>query len=381
MGRDAGGPVRSMSRDWRWGPCRRWRPRCIAIRPVGPGSPSPPPRSRPRSTPWGTCASPGHAGWVCRAIGLLPVPRRLDPVARQLSAPCGGGPVGAGRGDTHGSRRRARRLFGGGGGGDTAGDRRRGGGPARPGDLAGVGPGRCGRFRTVDSVCPGGTTRRATPGSASAERAARDRPDPGGRRPDRDAAARRARADVLRIDPPGMPELWDHHVDTGFAKRSALADLDDPAALARIRVLLAEADVLFTGYRGAALDRFGLNPAALTQDYPQLVVVTLDAWGDRGPWSHERGFDSIVQAATGIGHLYGRPYESGGWRPGVQPVQALDHATGYGMTAAALALLTRRHTAGGNGWAHPGRPRSCWRCPPRRRSRSPCRCRSAIPQA
>ena len=186
---------------------------------------------------------------------------------------------------------------------------------------------------------------------------------------------------MLRIDPPGMPELWDHHVDTGFAKRSALADLDDPAALAQIRVLLAEADVLFTGYRGAALDRFGLNPAALTQDYPQLVVVTLDAWGDRGPWSHERGFDSIVQAATGIGHLYGRPYESGGWRPGVPPVQALDHATGYGMTAAALALLTRRHTAGGNGWAHPGRPRSCWRCPPRRRSRSPCRCRSAIPQA
>lgn len=159
-------------------------------------------------------------------------------------------------------------------------------------------------------------------------------------------------ADVLRIDPPGMPELWDHHVDTGFAKRSALADLDDPAALARIRVLLAEADVLFTGYRGAALDRFGLNPAALTQDYPQLVVVTLDAWGDRGPWSHERGFDSIVQAATGIGHLYGRPYESGGWRPGVLPVQALHHATGYGMTAAALALLTRRHTVGGNGWAH-----------------------------
>ena len=159
-------------------------------------------------------------------------------------------------------------------------------------------------------------------------------------------------ADVLRIDPPGMPELWDHHVDTGFAKRSALADLDDPAALARIRVLLAEADVLFTGYRGAALDRFGLNPAALTRDYPQLVVVTLDAWEDRGPWSHERGFDSIVQAATGIGHLYGRPYESGGWRPGVLPVQALDHATGYGMTAAALALLTRRHTAGGNGWAH-----------------------------
>uniref|UniRef100_UPI000AADCED1 CoA transferase n=1 Tax=Streptomyces prasinus TaxID=67345 RepID=UPI000AADCED1 len=32
-------------------------------------------------------------------------------------------------------------------------------------------------------------------------------------------------ADVLRLDPPGLPELPDQHTDTGFGKRSALLDL------------------------------------------------------------------------------------------------------------------------------------------------------------
>lgn len=158
-------------------------------------------------------------------------------------------------------------------------------------------------------------------------------------------------ADVLRIDPPHLPELLDQHLDTGFAKRSALADLRKPDELARVNELLGTADVLFTGYRPGALACFGLDPAAVRARYPQLVVVTLDAWGQHGPWRQARGFDSIVQAATGIAHLYGGT-TTGSWRPGALPVQALDHATGYGMAAAALALLARRARGDGAGSAH-----------------------------
>ena len=56
-------------------------------------------------------------------------------------------------------------------------------------------------------------------------------------------------ADVLRIDPPHLPELLDQHIDTGFGKRSALADLRRPDQLSTAHELLATADVLFTGYR------------------------------------------------------------------------------------------------------------------------------------
>ncbi|KRE75208.1 MULTISPECIES: CoA transferase [Micrococcaceae] len=159
-------------------------------------------------------------------------------------------------------------------------------------------------------------------------------------------------ADVLRIDPPAFPEIGDQFVDTAFGKRSAEADLGLPQNQHSLQQLLARADVVVTGYRHGALDRFGLNPRELLASHPGLVVVTLNSWGSAGPWSGMRGFDSIVQAACGIAHVYGKDNDDGGWRPGALPVQALDHATGYGVAAAAVRLLERRRAAGMGACAH-----------------------------
>lgn len=158
-------------------------------------------------------------------------------------------------------------------------------------------------------------------------------------------------ADVLRIDPPQLPELTGQFVDTGFCKRSAEADLAIPGNLDRLRHLLRTADVVVTGYRAGSLNRFGLDPQALLEARPELVLATLDSWGSDGPWSGRRGFDSIVQAASGIADLYGAENNDGGWQPGALPVQALDHATGYGLAAGAIALLAHRQHGGLGGWA------------------------------
>ncbi|MDE8589419.1 CoA transferase [Arthrobacter sp. NQ4] len=120
-------------------------------------------------------------------------------------------------------------------------------------------------------------------------------------------------ADVLRIDPPAFPEIEDQFVDTAFGKRSAVLDLGPAANRQNFQQLLAGADAVVTGYRHGALDRFGLNPRELLAAHPGLVVVTLDSWGGSGPWSGLRGFDSIVQAASGIAHLYGREDDDGRW--------------------------------------------------------------------
>ncbi|MGC0332869.1 crotonobetainyl-CoA:carnitine CoA-transferase CaiB-like acyl-CoA transferase [Streptomyces sp. SAI-170] len=140
-------------------------------------------------------------------------------------------------------------------------------------------------------------------------------------------------ADVLRVDPPGLPELPDQHADTGFGKRSTTLD----ATSGRFTELLDTADVVVTGYRPGALDRLGLSPAALTARRPGLIVVQLSAWGTDGPWGGRRGFDSLVQAATGIAAVEGSPEE-----PGALPAQALDHGTGYLLAAAVLRALTER---------------------------------------
>jgi crotonobetainyl-CoA:carnitine CoA-transferase CaiB-like acyl-CoA transferase len=150
--------------------------------------------------------------------------------------------------------------------------------------------------------------------------------------------------DVLRVDSPALPELDPQHLDTGAGKRSTLLDLrdgDDRAAFLR---LLDTADVLVTGYRPGALDAVGLGDDELATHHPGLVHASLSAWGTTGPWGGRRGFDSIVQAATGIGRLE----SPDGERPGALPAQALDHATGYLLAAGVMAALRRRAEEGGS---------------------------------
>ncbi|QKW05769.1 CoA transferase [Streptomyces sp. NA04227] len=142
-------------------------------------------------------------------------------------------------------------------------------------------------------------------------------------------------ADVLRIDSPRLPELADQHADTGFGKRSVHLDLAEDTDRRTFEELLSSADVVVTGYRPGSLDRFGLSPAALAERRPGLVVAQLSAWGEQGPWHERRGFDSVVQFATGIAAA-----ESVDGRPGVLPAQALDHGTGYLLAAAVLRAVS-----------------------------------------
>lgn len=144
-------------------------------------------------------------------------------------------------------------------------------------------------------------------------------------------------ADVLRLDAPDRPEIPMQAWDTLPGKRSALLDLRTGGGT--LDELLAGADVVVSGYRPGALDRFGLAPAALAERHPGLVVLTLSAWGHLGPWAGRRGFDSLVQAACGIALAEGEP--------GALPAQVLDHATGYLGAAAALLALRRQRTGGG----------------------------------
>ena len=145
-------------------------------------------------------------------------------------------------------------------------------------------------------------------------------------------------ADVLRIDPPELPEPEWQHLDTGHGKRSALLD----ARAERIHELLSEADAVVLGYRPAALERLGFGIPDLQERHPGLVVARLSAWGADLP--DRAGFDSLVQAESGIALIE----SPDGERPGVLPAQALDHSAGYLLAAAVTTLLRRRAHDGGS---------------------------------
>ena len=137
-------------------------------------------------------------------------------------------------------------------------------------------------------------------------------------------------ADVLRIDPPHLPEIEAQHVENGQGKRSALLDLQTDSEA--FRGLLSKADVLVSGYRPGAVERF-IDVEALPAG---IVWARVCAWSERGPWAKRRGFDSIVQAASGISLI------EGGATPGALPAQALDHATGYYLAAGIVEALAAR---------------------------------------
>jgi CoA-transferase family III len=150
-------------------------------------------------------------------------------------------------------------------------------------------------------------------------------------------------AEVLRIDPYGWEEPGTVP-EVVLGKRCARLNLKDPVDRATLERLLGEADVLVHGYRADALGRLGLDAERRRELNPGLVDVSLNAYGWSGPWRERRGFDSLIQMSTGIAEAGMQAMHSD--RPVPLPNQAIDHATGYLLAAAAIRGLTQRLATG-----------------------------------
>lgn len=153
-------------------------------------------------------------------------------------------------------------------------------------------------------------------------------------------------ADVLHITGPGVPNLPRLIVDTGRGKRAAELDLTQEAGRSRLSALARGADIFLQSYRPGALAHHGFGAEALAALRPGIVVATLSAYGESGPWGGKRGFDSLVQTATGFNHAEAEAAGTEGPKP--LPCQALDHASGYLLAFGTMAALLRRTTEGGS---------------------------------
>ncbi|MFM0645747.1 CoA transferase [Paraburkholderia bryophila] len=153
-------------------------------------------------------------------------------------------------------------------------------------------------------------------------------------------------ADVLMINGPHLPNIAPLVIDNGRGKRSALVDLREAAGRETLRGLAGGADVFLQAYRPGALAARGFGPEELARIRPGIVYVSVSAYGHEGPWSQRRGFDSLVQSASGIAST---ERQAAGWtEPKHLPCQALDHATGYLAAFGAMVALARRATEGGS---------------------------------
>ena len=153
-------------------------------------------------------------------------------------------------------------------------------------------------------------------------------------------------ADVLRIHPPHLSEIPVLAMDGGRGKRCAHVDLRDPAGRRSFDALVDAADVFVQGFRPGGVASLGYGPEAVAERRPGIVYVTLNAWGETGPWALRHGFDSLVQTATGI--VAEGSVARGVDEPAPLPCQALDHSTGYLAAVGAMMGLARRATEGGS---------------------------------
>ena len=100
------------------------------------------------------------------------------------------------------------------------------------------------------------------------------------------------------------------------------------------------------GYRPGALAALGFSPEACADLRPGIIAVTLSAYGREGPWAGRRGFDSLVQNASGINWTEAEAL--GVPPPKELPAQALDHAAGFLMAFGAMTALARKMREGGS---------------------------------
>src|SRR6202040_2949533 len=153
-------------------------------------------------------------------------------------------------------------------------------------------------------------------------------------------------ADVLLISGPDLPAIPWLTIDTGRGKLTSFVELKSEQGRGVLRDLLAQADIFSQGYRPSAIASLGFSPEAAARINPGIVYVSLSAYGHAGPWAERRGFDSLVQTATGFNHAEGQA--AGVEGPKELPAQMLDHATGYLMAFGAMMAKARQAREGGS---------------------------------
>jgi crotonobetainyl-CoA:carnitine CoA-transferase CaiB-like acyl-CoA transferase len=152
-------------------------------------------------------------------------------------------------------------------------------------------------------------------------------------------------ADVMLVNSPQLPNI-EAIADTSRGKLSTHADLHGDEGRAALQRLAADAHVFVQGYRPGGIAALGFGPADVARQRPGIVYVSLTAYGTQGPWAHRRGFDSLVQTATGFNHAEGEA--AGDGKPKPLPMQILDEATGYLIAFGAAAALWRQQQEGGS---------------------------------
>lgn len=125
-------------------------------------------------------------------------------------------------------------------------------------------------------------------------------------------------------------------------KTSEVVDFRQAAGQARVRALVADADILIENFKVGGLKKYGLDYESLRAVNPRLIYCSITGFGQDGPYAHRAGYDYIIQGMSGLMSITG---EKGG-QPQRAGVAITDIFTGVYAATAILAAVHQRSVTG-----------------------------------
>ena len=169
-------------------------------------------------------------------------------------------------------------------------------------------------------------------------------------------------AEVIKIEAGRYPDWWrgmnwtpefiagrQYELATIFCglnrgKQGVSLDLTTPAGRQLALRLVAGADAVVENQAAGVMAKFGLDFAQLVQARPDLVMLSMSAFGTGNAWSDTRAYGSTLEQGSGLPSLTGQP----GSAPTMTHLAHGDPVGGlYGCAALLTALVHRRRSGAG----------------------------------
>ncbi len=167
-------------------------------------------------------------------------------------------------------------------------------------------------------------------------------------------------AEVIKVEDCRYPDWWrgwestpewvaqrDYEKSPAFNsmnrnKYGITLDLTSKEGTDILKRLVADADAVIENYTSTVLRELALDYAHLSKVNPDIVMISMTAYGMSSPWSHHRAYGSTVEQAAGLPHLNGQTE----WPPTHQHVALGDAVSGINAAVALLIGLYHKQQTG-----------------------------------
>ena len=160
-------------------------------------------------------------------------------------------------------------------------------------------------------------------------------------------------AEVVKVEPPGVGDVMRYlgsssrgissmYASCNRNKQSVVLNIGTEEGKSIVRELAAEADVFVQNFRPGVIERLGLGEDVLRAENAELIYVSLNAFGESGPYAARPAFDHILQGMTGAAYIQGAGEPEFMRQLWVDKTTALNAAQ-----AITAALFARERGAGG----------------------------------